>query len=1028
MKKNSLSQRGASLIESLIALAILLFIMFIIFVLFGSIMSKGYTLNENVDNSRELNNALEEYKRTGILDADNYDVVSVDNGDGTYNQHLCVKGSSNCSDKQDSSAESAIVVSGSATNVNMYVSLNNGSWKEYSSTINVNYGDNLYFGPKIMDAGQTDSESSGENSRWNWSGCFTASGRQKSLIASSSCVAKATYTLSDGSEASASLSVIVDGDEITSEGVTGIDMYIEKDGEWNIYPSIINVNKGQYLYFGPRAKSGSEDDWDATWGYVGDWSWSGCFSVNNAREHGFTAEQSCIAKVTYASEGGDKTFQNVSVIVDDDDVAGEKLAIVPYVRVNSDSSDDWKEKSSISIKPGDTVDFAPHANLDGDRIDAGGTVGSWTWSGCFSATGQYVEDKTFASSCTETATYTYTDGTIATQNFSINVYTAADGGSGNQGEDGGRTPFVTDKPIAILNKVNCTSQVGSKTRECTFNAVGSSVANGAAGKYTYFVEAGEGAKDNEWEYSVDGGAFDTSSPTLDSQNDTVTIKFKDYGNYNVYVEVSDFFGFGVVSDPVDVLVAWPPVAVLSVESCYKAKCVYSAKNSTVHAESADYKYTFSDYTPSELSNTNKYWEPNIIYTGKDGPNDTGGLSYGENTVEASLEIVDSSGGVSTGTATATVDIPSIAISVSNKRYVINNSGGYDMYGDITLTFPTTYGVGGNSMSYHVDVFNLQDNTASPSADPFYPSVPDWGNVNYQRNIDSGLWGVYANTPVTITNQLLYTNIPNKEGRYGFCVSGKGFSMNCAYSDVTFDPPSFKLNYRANYNISGYSWWGIDITGFNVGIGDITHYKMTVAEDGTTKTIFNKSGNILHDTGVVSKYGTIAALKPVKTFPDSWGANPREFCLELENSMGKKATKCMTIGNPGNNLIPWIGLDVGSNKKVAYNGGYNLYVDVPYPVRLGSSQKMPKIEWHFYKNGQRYVAGTATSSGNNGWDGRPYPSTYDDTTGNSTFGHNFWFSGSSNDRIKFCVDIYVNSSYNHYWNCTPEMKIGDIPTG
>ena len=70
MNSRIICQKGVSLVESLIALAILLFIMFTVFILLGSLISKGYTLIQKTTDSQNIRDAIEEFKTTGVLDDD----------------------------------------------------------------------------------------------------------------------------------------------------------------------------------------------------------------------------------------------------------------------------------------------------------------------------------------------------------------------------------------------------------------------------------------------------------------------------------------------------------------------------------------------------------------------------------------------------------------------------------------------------------------------------------------------------------------------------------------------------------------------------------------------------------------------------------------------------------------------------------------------------------------------------------------------------------------------------------------------
>ncbi|MFC4892331.1 type II secretion system protein J [Pseudofrancisella aestuarii] len=73
--------KGVSLIETLIALAILLAVLFMFFILFDALIAKDYSLNKKIQESDNLQQAAAEMKIAGVASAVN--VGATDNGDGT---------------------------------------------------------------------------------------------------------------------------------------------------------------------------------------------------------------------------------------------------------------------------------------------------------------------------------------------------------------------------------------------------------------------------------------------------------------------------------------------------------------------------------------------------------------------------------------------------------------------------------------------------------------------------------------------------------------------------------------------------------------------------------------------------------------------------------------------------------------------------------------------------------------------------------------------------------------------------------
>ena len=721
MLLNRSYQKGASLVESLIALAILLFILFTVFILFNGIISSGYSLNTYVKNNQGLHEANEEYKRTGVLSdehAANYDVVSSDNGDDTYNQHLCVKGSSGCSSKQDSSNE----------------------------------------------------------------------------------------------------------------------------------PGTVTPNH------------------------------------------------------------------------DNEEAESGELSVVPYVRINSDNPSDWQNKSTIAIKPTDTVDFAPHANINGTRVDNAG--GSWSWSGCFSTSGGYVSNKTFASSCTEKATYTYTDGTTATQNFSINVYTADNGGSGGGENDGsGSIPFVVHNPIAQLNKVSCTEDQNSNDVVCTFNAIGSEVAHDDGGSYKYYVETASGGTDDSWTYSTDGGSsYSSDIPIESAANDNVSIKFASHGEYNVYVDVSDVYGKTATSSPSLVEVVWPPIPKLTA-TCDYQQCKLKATGSTVFTDNPNYTYSFPGTTISDITVTDPDAEQVVYYDGKQNIYDTDAyFTQASQNFNIILSVQDGDSSA-TDTEEVTINAAYIDISWDFEDIGFNpNTSMYLLRGPLDIATQSGYGMKYDTNDFKITVVKFADD----------PSTPWTGQANY----DTGI----VQTPITKTNVPKNADFSSQDyfyswqgmfdlggsvslsqqGWYNYCISGKGYSLNCGNEPFELSPPSFDIKIRTQYHSGGYLYMGGDTYNVVYPYGGITSYELYTKENGT-KRIFSYDDEDPWVKNGVSSTGnsggsTTLGFKALKTdLGDWWNATTVSYCLKVTDTFGRVTDKCDnkdTYANWNTN-DPYVDISIGT---------------------------------------------------------------------------------------------------------------------
>lgn len=132
---------------------------------------------------------------------------------------IWIENGTNCSVKAGCS-ESGVSVSGSGswadvssncsstcnpTSITPYVQVNGGSWQE-ATTINVNSGDEVRFGPHPVSGGS-----------WSWSGCGTSgSSREQTIYPTSSCTATATYWNSCGAESNQNFTINVSGGETGS--------------------------------------------------------------------------------------------------------------------------------------------------------------------------------------------------------------------------------------------------------------------------------------------------------------------------------------------------------------------------------------------------------------------------------------------------------------------------------------------------------------------------------------------------------------------------------------------------------------------------------------------------------------------------------------------------------------------------------------------------------------------------------------------------------------------------------------------
>lgn len=85
--------KGVSLIETLVALTILLSVLFIFFILFDALIAKDYSLNKKIQESDNLQQAAAEMKIAGV--SSNVAVGATDNGDGTNTILISSKENSN---------------------------------------------------------------------------------------------------------------------------------------------------------------------------------------------------------------------------------------------------------------------------------------------------------------------------------------------------------------------------------------------------------------------------------------------------------------------------------------------------------------------------------------------------------------------------------------------------------------------------------------------------------------------------------------------------------------------------------------------------------------------------------------------------------------------------------------------------------------------------------------------------------------------------------------------------------------------
>ncbi len=119
------------------------------------------------------------------------------------------------------------------TSITPYVQVNGGSWQETSS-VTVNSGDEVVFGPQPVSGGS-----------WIWSGCGTSgSSREQTIFPTSSCTATATYTNDCGAQSSQAFNVTV-GDQ------PGTAVWLESEcgavgSLWNTSSSS-SASNGQYV-------------------------------------------------------------------------------------------------------------------------------------------------------------------------------------------------------------------------------------------------------------------------------------------------------------------------------------------------------------------------------------------------------------------------------------------------------------------------------------------------------------------------------------------------------------------------------------------------------------------------------------------------------------------------------------------------------------------------------------------------------------------------------------------------------------
>ena len=83
-------------------------------------------------------------------------------------------------------------------------------------------------------------------------------------------------------------------------------------------------------------------------------------------------------------------------------------SITPYLQVNGGT---WQEANSVTVNSGDQIKFGPQP----------ATGGTWSWSGCGTSGSSREQTVSPTSSCTATATYTNSCGTVSSQTFTINV-------------------------------------------------------------------------------------------------------------------------------------------------------------------------------------------------------------------------------------------------------------------------------------------------------------------------------------------------------------------------------------------------------------------------------------------------------------------------------------------------------------------------------------------------------------------------------------------------------------------------------
>jgi hypothetical protein len=252
------------------------------------------------------------------------------------------------------------------------VKKNGGSWLE-TTKLTLLTGDTAWLKVSSTDSGE-----------WKWSGYGTqGNDTVQQIVFDQAGSVVATFTNNCGAINSVSFNLA------DACPAPVISPFIRVDnGGWQQVTSI-RVNYGSNVKISPQPLTG------------GTWKWTGAISANS-REITFMPDTTCMVSAEFTSICGKTARKNFYITV-----VCPSNPITPNLRVNDG---DLISATNVTVYEGDSVTISPQTVA----------VGTWSWSGAFTATSRELKFKA-DSSCTVRVTFTNGCGVKSYKNFTVQV-------------------------------------------------------------------------------------------------------------------------------------------------------------------------------------------------------------------------------------------------------------------------------------------------------------------------------------------------------------------------------------------------------------------------------------------------------------------------------------------------------------------------------------------------------------------------------------------------------------------------------